>query len=80
MIKGENARTATAGKKSKFKIIARDQEGNRRCKGGDEFQVTVIGPDSVHLGGIVDHDDGQYTVSYRATRKGWYLTSMENCP
>ena len=41
-IEGTGVTRGVAGKKATFKILARDEDGNQRLSGGDEFQVLLV--------------------------------------
>eukprot|EP00210_Caulerpa_lentillifera_P005479 g5239.t1 len=71
-VRGEGSKTTVAGKQSLFEIVSRDQNGNRRRKGGDHIRVTFAGSEKVELKSITDIGDGIYTVSYQAVHSGWY--------
>lgn len=60
-----------AGKRASFQIIARDQGGNKRKKGGDTFIVEFDGPAEMKWARVEDHEDGLYTVTYFPTCSGW---------
>ena len=70
-IRGPDDRTTRAGRRSRFDVTVRDQEGNRRRKGGDSVEVLFMGPSSVDLKDVVDNADGTYSVLYRAMTHGW---------
>ena len=73
-----------AGKRARFIIQARDEDGNKRLNGGDEFQVQLIlhgdcaNPDIAEndivslVGEVVDNDDGTYEVTYLPKIAGIY--------
>lgn len=41
IVAGPGVTTATAGREAKFKVLAKDHDGNRRLDGSDEFQVML---------------------------------------
>lgn len=45
-----------------FTVIARDIFGNRKLKGGDPFEVGIMGP--ARLQSLTDNNDGSYTCSF----------------
>ena len=51
---------------------ARDEDGNRRLTGGDEFRVQLRGPATV-FGTVTDQGNGFHTASYCTTVAGEYL-------
>jgi len=57
-------------KPTTFNIKARDRYGNDMGKGGDPFEVQVVGPGGDVPAGVVDNDDGTYTVNYAPTDAG----------
>jgi filamin len=54
-----------------FTIHAVDHEGNPRTSGGDDFHVTLKGPEELHPE-VKDNGDGTYGVKYTATKPGDY--------
>jgi hypothetical protein len=50
---------------------ARDEDGNRRLTGGDEFQAHLRGPASL-VASVKDNGDGTYLVTYSARVAGVY--------
>lgn len=50
---------------------ARDEAGQWRLTGGDEFQVQLRGPAAL-AATVVDRGDGSYGVTYTATAAGVY--------
>jgi hypothetical protein len=68
-------------KPAEFYIKARDRDGNDMGKGGDPFEVQVVGPHADVPAKIVDNDDGTYTVNYSPTEHGKhtvYVTLKNN--
>jgi hypothetical protein len=49
---------------STFTIVARDGLGNAKTRGGDPFEVSVLGP--AHLDSVDDNEDGTYTCTFEA--------------
>jgi hypothetical protein len=49
---------------SSFTIIAMDNYGNRKLRGGDPFEIGLVGP--AQLNSLTDNDDGSYTVVIEA--------------
>jgi hypothetical protein len=50
---------------SKFKIHAADAFGNPKTRGGDNFEVSLMGP--AELKSLADNSDGSYTASFVAS-------------
>lgn len=73
VIRGEDSKNTTAGKLSTFEVVARDQGGNRRRKGGDHLKVTFAGSAKVEVYKIIDNNSGLYIVNYQATHSGWLV-------
>lgn len=65
-------RAVHAGAKSTFHVIARDQAGNQRSKGGDDFHVSIKGPGRLAYAIVRDESNGSYSVSFRADTAGNY--------
>lgn len=55
---------------------ARDEAGNRRLSGGDEFQVLLTGPSASLAATVTDKGDGTYSVAYTASVAGVYQLSI----
>eukprot|EP00002_Diphylleia_rotans_P007559 TRINITY_DN1718_c0_g1_i12.p1 TRINITY_DN1718_c0_g1~~TRINITY_DN1718_c0_g1_i12.p1 ORF type:complete len:2907 (+),score=415.17 TRINITY_DN1718_c0_g1_i12:4370-13090(+) len=72
---GDGLHGAIAGREATFTVQARDLYGNYCCEGGDHLDVKLTGPGSVFVN-VIDHNDGSYTVRYRAPRSGNYLLSV----
>jgi hypothetical protein len=53
-----------ANQTNTFKLVARDAFGNQKSKGGDVFELGVLG--AAVLRGLEDHGDGSYTCSIDA--------------
>lgn len=51
---------------------ARDEDGNRRLEGGDDFSAALYSPHAVVTGSVRDLGDGSYAVAYVATVAGVY--------
>lgn len=64
-------------------LKARDENGNRRLTGGDEFRIELRGPTTI-FGSITDSGNGMYRATYSTRTAGEYLihitTSMSPCP
>ena len=67
---------AKAGRRTCFAIIARDQGGNRRRRGGDAFTVEFNGPAEMRRARVDDNEDGTYEVTYVPTKYGWYDVNL----
>ena len=52
---------------------ARDEDGNRRLSGGDDFVVELRGGPPAAFGAVADMGDGTYAVTYSTERAGEYL-------
>ena len=52
---------------------ARDEDGNRRLSGSDDFVVELCGGPPAAFGAVVDRGDGTYAVTYSTDRAGEYL-------
>lgn len=61
---GENIHSCYPGVSSSFIIYAKDIYGNNKQKGGDPFEVSIVGPAS--LQSLVDNGDGSYTCCFEA--------------
>lgn len=66
-----------------LQIFARDECGNRRTVGGDQFVVQLHGPSSVRgsplgprasfvVADVADHADGSYTATWEVQKAGLY--------
>lgn len=55
-------------------LQARDERGNKRLSGGDEFQVLLraAGGAAALAAAVADKGDGIYSVTYTATLAGVY--------
>ena len=49
---------------STFTVIARDALGNAKTRGGDPFEVSILGPAKPRS--VEDNEDGTYTVTFEA--------------
>ena len=58
-----------------FTIHAVDHEGNPLTQGGDDFKVTISGPEEIKPE-VVDNGDGTYTVKYEAEKPGDYKVDV----
>ena len=70
-VAGPGVTRALAGRPAEFVIQARDEAGNRRLSGGEEFSVALTGPASL-AAAVADKEDGTYSVAYTATVAGVY--------
>ena len=78
---GAGLRTSVAGTPSSFEVIARDDFGNLRSVCGDDFEVTLSGPETLkggsHVHGIVsENGNGTYVVEYAVTSAGLYYIAV----
>lgn len=67
-----------AGYNAVFTIIAKDQLGNQRKKGGADFAIEMIGPAKMTSAAVVDNRDGTYTFSYNPQVAGRYRINISN--
>ncbi|KYQ96878.1 gelation factor [Tieghemostelium lacteum] len=58
------------GQPAKFKIQSRDDNGQPLTEGGDEFAVTVTGPNGQIPASLSDNGDGSYDASYTPVKGG----------
>ncbi|GAB4815949.1 hypothetical protein N2152v2_002995 [Parachlorella kessleri] len=75
-VAGPGITRAVAGQQAEFLIQARDEAGNRRLSGGDEFQVLLTAPSASLAATVTDKGDGTYSVAYTATVAGVYQLSI----
>ena len=87
-IAGAGTVRAEVGKLSKFVIQARDELGNKRLSGGDEFKVQLVlhgqcgnpeidGDSMITItGNVKDNEDGTYEVTYQPRVSGVYELSV----
>lgn len=68
-IAGKGLEGSEAGVSAHFTVFAGDVYGNRQEKGGEHFQVELVGPSFVQ-GSVTDNENGTYSVSYRAIKSG----------
>ncbi len=61
LVAGEGKTTARPGRNT-FTIVARDQFGEDRGTGGDQFEIAVAGPGTSAVP-IVDTNDGTYAAT-----------------
>lgn len=61
---GMALRSVYPEKSSTFTVVARDALGNAKQRGGDPFEVSLLGP--ARLQSIEDNDDGTYTCTFEA--------------
>ncbi|KAK9861171.1 hypothetical protein WJX84_008535 [Apatococcus fuscideae] len=72
---GTGLHRSTVGETASFQIEARNEEGNIRLAGGDEFVVELEGPEQVH-GQVMDNDNGTYNAEYCVSIAGGYLLRL----
>ena len=60
-----------AGNQQSFSIISKDEYGNQRRHGGDEYQCWLVGPKPVIVK-LVDNGDGTYSGCFTLERRGHY--------
>eukprot|EP00887_Chlorella_sp_A99_P000144 scaffold16.g144.t1 len=78
-VAGPGVTRAVAGQAGELVIEARDEQGNKRLSGGDEFKVHLRGPASL-VATVADEGDGSYAVTYTATIAGVYELHITNSP
>jgi hypothetical protein len=66
---------AEAGVEAAFSITSRDQFGNQRSSGGDQYDVGLTGPVCFNAQ-VQDQDDGRYLVRYNTIMCGDYYVSI----
>ena len=66
---------AEAGVEAAFSITSRDQFGNQRAGGSDQYDVGLTGPVCFNAK-ITDQDDGKYLVRYNTIMCGDYYVSI----
>lgn len=65
------------GEPAVFTIQARNRDGDKLTRGGDPFDVEVIGPDDTPVDvKVQDNRDGTYTVTYRPEEPGKYKVDV----
>jgi len=68
-VSGKGLQTAAAGCLCSFRLLARDENGQRMQSGGDAVNAWLGGMDSGPVAAnVIDNTDGTYTVTYRPTR------------
>jgi len=68
---GPGLEGAVGGEPATFTIQARNKDGQKVTKGGDAFDVEVLGPDDTPIDvRIVDNKDGTYNVTYNPEQPG----------
>ncbi len=75
-VKGEALTAMVPGVHSQFVIEARDSFGNLKTRGGDQFEVSVMGP--AQLLSVEDNSDGTYVCTLEAqdpSALNYYATS-----
>jgi filamin len=74
---GPGLQGANVGKPAPFKIQARDASGAPLKGGGDDFQVTVHGPENLGKQEVKDNGNGTYDVVYHPTKLGTYTVEIK---
>jgi len=69
VVTGAALSIATAGASATFTITAKDESGNARTSGGDNFVITLDGDEPYSLA-VTDNLNGVYTVSYLTRLSG----------
>lgn len=75
--------TSVAGQDTYFTVFARDEFGNLRLDGGEEFVVRLVGPTTqqrtviVTQGVVHDNNNGTYTVVYNVPIPGFYNVHVD---
>ena len=62
---------AVAGTQQCFSITSKDEYGNQRRHGGDQYQCWLVGPKPVIVK-LVDNGDGSYNGCFTLERRGHY--------
>ena len=75
LAEGEGLHTAMARKLTTFKVYARNAVGDDMQTGGDSFSVSMRGASFVKPT-VHDHEDGSYSIKYRASTSGSYSISI----
>eukprot|EP01101_Sappina_pedata_P002915 TRINITY_DN1312_c0_g1_i2.p1 TRINITY_DN1312_c0_g1~~TRINITY_DN1312_c0_g1_i2.p1 ORF type:complete len:1238 (+),score=740.08 TRINITY_DN1312_c0_g1_i2:52-3765(+) len=70
LVWGPGLEEAFDTKPAVFYIKSRDRFENDMGKGGDPYEVQVVGPNGDVPSEIVDNDDGTYTVTYHPSEHG----------
>jgi filamin len=74
---GPGLNEATGGEPALFTIQARNKSGDKLTRGGDPFDVEVVGPDDTPIEArVVDNRDGTYSVSYKPEEPGKYKVDV----
>jgi len=75
---GPGLQEIVEGEPAVFTIQAKNAAGENLTKGGDPFDVEVIGPDDTIVEGVrvVDNRDGTYGVTYQPTEPGRYKVDV----
>lgn len=63
-VEGECLTQIYPGIRSEFVVVARDSYGNKKARGGDQFEVSIMGP--AQLMSVEDNSDGTYTCVLEA--------------
>lgn len=74
-VEGDGLRTAMARKLAHFKVFARNAMSECLTTGGDPFAVSVRGASLVRPT-VQDHEDGSYSIRYKASTSGHYSISV----
>ena len=75
-VQGESLTRVQTGGDCQFTIVARDGYGNQKKKGGDAFEVGIMG--SAQLKSLEDNGDGTYLCTFEAhppTEMNYYAAS-----
>jgi len=83
-IAGTALTQAIAGHCAVFTLASFDQCGHKKLVGGDAYKVEIVGPLHLHTetitltvgDGIVDHEDGSYTVTFNREASGYYMIKV----
>jgi len=74
---GPGLQEAIGGEPAHFTIEARNKAGDRINRGGDPFDVEVLGPDDTPVEvRVVDNRDGTYGVTYNPVDPGRYKVDV----
>ena len=75
VLTGEGLHSAMARQKATFTIEARDVSGNKQQAGGEKFKVSIRGASQVRAK-VIDKENGDYAVEYKASTSGSYTVSI----
>lgn len=74
---GPGLQEAVGGEAAQFTIQARNNRGEDLARGGDPFDVEVLGPDETPVEvRVVDNKDGTYGVTYHPDEPGKYKVDV----